>query len=67
MWTVIILVFWCIWRHRNDVVFNGVPAAHLTIRDRISTEFDRWRLAKLFRGTLFVFLDPSLLPWQLGE
>lgn len=67
MWTAIILVFWCIWRHRNDVVFNGVAASQFAIRDRISLEFDRWRLAKLFRGTLFVFLDPSLLPWQLGE
>jgi hypothetical protein len=33
MWTVIILVFWCIWRHRNDVVFNGVAASQFTIRD----------------------------------
>jgi hypothetical protein len=23
LWTAIILVFWCIWRHRNDVIFNG--------------------------------------------
>ncbi|XP_071681455.1 uncharacterized protein [Lolium perenne] len=65
MWTAIILVFWCIWRHRNDVVFNGVAASQFIIRDRISVEFDRWQL--LFRGTLFAFLDPSFLPWQLGE
>ncbi|KAK1661991.1 hypothetical protein QYE76_050150 [Lolium multiflorum] len=66
MWTAIILVFWCIWRHRNDVVFNGVAASQFTIRDRISVEFDSWRLAKLFRGTLFAFLDPSLLPWAVA-
>jgi hypothetical protein len=33
-----------------------------TIRDKVQEEFDRWWLAKLFRGTLFVFLDPSLVP-----
>ena len=27
LWTVVLLVFWCIWRHRNDVVFNGATPA----------------------------------------
>jgi hypothetical protein len=66
MWTAIILVFWCIWRHRNDVVFNGAVASHGAIRDKVREEFERWRLAKLFRGTFFVFLDLTVVPWQDG-
>jgi hypothetical protein len=67
MWTAIILVFWSIWRHINDVVFNGAVASHGAIRDKVREEFERWRLAKLFRGSLFVFLDPTVVPWQHGE
>jgi hypothetical protein len=62
MWTAIILVFGSIWRHRNDVVFNGAVASHATIRDKVREEFERWRIAKLFRGMLFVFLDPTVIP-----
>jgi hypothetical protein len=39
MWTAIILVFWCIWRHRNDVVFNGATPAAAAIRHRIMEEY----------------------------
>lgn len=35
LWTAIILVFWCLWRHRNDVVFNGVLPRAETIKTRI--------------------------------
>jgi hypothetical protein len=37
----------------NDVVFNADVAPHSVIRDKVREEFDRWRLAKIFRGTLF--------------
>jgi hypothetical protein len=55
MWTSSILIFWCIWRHRNDVVFNGASPSQRSIRENIKAEYDRWRLAKLFRGALFFF------------
>jgi hypothetical protein len=58
MWTAIILVFWCIWRHRNDVVFNGVVPSQLAIKERIKEEHDRWQLAKIFHGTAFGFPLP---------
>jgi hypothetical protein len=67
MWTAIILVFWCIWRHRNDVVFNSVALSQMTIRANIMLEFDRWRRAKLFRSEVFGFPDPVDRPWQWGE
>jgi hypothetical protein len=53
--------------HRNDVVINGAVASQSAIRDKVREEFDRWRLAKLFRGMLFVFHDSSVTPWQHGE
>jgi hypothetical protein len=64
MWTVIILVFWCIRRHRNDVVFNGVAPSQLAIKERIKEEHGRWRLAILFRGMAFDFLLPVAPTWQ---
>jgi hypothetical protein len=41
MWTAIILVFSCIWRLQNDVVFNGAMASQIAIREKIREEFDR--------------------------
>jgi hypothetical protein len=67
LWTAIILVFCCIWRHQNDVVFNGVAPSQLAIKDRIKEEHGRWWLAKLFRGMKFGFPLPVAPTWQLGE
>ena len=58
MWTAITLVFWCIWRHRNNVVFNGERPAVETIVQMIRTEFVAWRAARLFRGEVFGFQKP---------
>jgi hypothetical protein len=67
MWAAIILIFWCIWKHRNDVVVNGATALELTIREKIKVEYYWWRLAKLFCGVLFSFPEPVDLLWQAGE
>jgi hypothetical protein len=67
VWASIILVFWCIWRHRNDVVFNGAVASQMTIKRKIKDEFVRWQLAKLFCSDVFGFPQPNLFVWQLGE
>jgi hypothetical protein len=37
----VILIFWCIWRHRNDVVFNGVRPEVGAIRCRMKGEFQK--------------------------
>jgi hypothetical protein len=47
MLAAIILVFWFIWRHQNDVFFNGSVASQYTIKNKVCEKFDRWRLAKL--------------------
>jgi hypothetical protein len=51
----------------EHVVFNAVVASESSIREKIREEFDRLRLAKLFRGTHFVFPETSHVPWQHGE
>jgi hypothetical protein len=65
LWTAITLVFWCIWRHRNDVVFNGARPELGVILAKIREEYGRWRLARLFRSDSFGFPEP--LPWIGGE
>jgi hypothetical protein len=67
MWTSIILIFWCIWRHRNDVVFKRASPSQWSIRENFKAEYDRWRHAKLFRDTFFSFPDLVDLSWQAGE
>jgi hypothetical protein len=67
LWTSLILVFWSIWTHRNDVVFNLARLAVLAIKTKIREEYVRWRLARLFRSDSFGFPEPVELWWQLGE
>jgi hypothetical protein len=61
----IILIFWCIWRHHNDVVFNKVRPDVEVILARIREAYGRWRLARLFRSDSFDFAEP--VPWIVGE
>jgi hypothetical protein len=55
IYLAIILIFWCIWRHHNDVVFNGAWPDVVAIESRIRKEHSRWRLARLFRSDSFGF------------
>ncbi|PNT75813.1 hypothetical protein BRADI_1g38117v3 [Brachypodium distachyon] len=43
--TAIILFFWTIWRHRNDVVFNGAVPSVAKILQCIREELGRWKHA----------------------
>jgi hypothetical protein len=51
----------------TNMVFNGAMASQSAIRKKITEEFNRWRLAKLFRGMLSVSYETSVLPWQHEE
>jgi hypothetical protein len=51
----------CIWRHRNDVVFNGARPEVEAILARIREDYSRWRLAKLFRTDSFGLVEPVSL------
>ncbi|XP_044336008.1 uncharacterized protein [Triticum aestivum] len=48
-WTVITLVAWTIWKHRNDVVFNGALPFVDMVLERINAEGENWRAASLLR------------------
>ena len=67
LWTAITLVFWCIWRHRNNVVFNGERPAVETTWQMIRTEYVAWRAARLFRGERFGFQEPIPNGWIDGD
>jgi hypothetical protein len=54
LWTGIALVCWCLWRHRNDVVFEGASPSRETVLARITDEAELWRTAGLFRDALAV-------------
>ena len=46
-WTVVTLVIWSLWRHRNDIVFNrAVPSEEVVLR-RIDIEGQDWKAASL--------------------
>ena len=51
-WTGAALVCWCLWTHRNDVVFDGAAPSPAVVLSKISVEADLWRIARLFRSSL---------------
>jgi hypothetical protein len=50
-----------LWRHRNDIVFEGANPSLLTVTLKILTEDELWRVAGLFRGGL-----ASVDRWRVG-
>ena len=54
----ITLVFWCQWKHRNNVVFNNERPSVATVMQMIRTKFVAWKAAGYFRGELFSFPQP---------
>jgi hypothetical protein len=51
-WTATVLVCWSLWRHRNDVVFEGMAPSKDVVICNISEDAELWRAARLFRGIL---------------
>ena len=62
--TALLLVFWCIWRHRNDVVFNAAIPSARAIMCKIAEDYASWKHARLFRGDAFGFPEP-VTRWQM--
>ena len=44
-----LLVMWIIWKHRNDIVFNGATLSIQAVLDSIMSEGHNWRAAGLLR------------------
>lgn len=58
-WAIIALVAWQLWKHRNDIVFNGAsPSADVVLR-QIDLEGQDWRAAGLLRedGSMPIRVD----------
>jgi hypothetical protein len=45
-------ICWCLWRHRNDVVFEGVTASPHTVIRNIRREAELWKATGLFKAEL---------------
>jgi hypothetical protein len=54
LWTGVALVCWCLWRHRNDIVFERVEPSKSAVLSSIANEADLWRVAEMFRGSLAI-------------
>jgi hypothetical protein len=61
-WTGIVLVCWCLWRHCNDVVFEGVAHSLGSVIRKVLAEAEVWRDVRLFRARL-----ASVDRWRVGE
>jgi hypothetical protein len=63
----IMLVFLCIWKHRNNVVFNnGRPGVRKVIQI-VRLEFEAWKTAGLSRGEDLGFPLPPPLELLVRE
>ena len=62
MWTAINLICWSLWKHRNNVVFEGHRPSARAVTKMVETEADVWRAARLFRGSL-----GPVDRWRVGE
>jgi hypothetical protein len=51
-----------LWRHRNDIVFEGVNPSSGSVIRKILSETEVWRDADLFRARL-AYVDW----WRVGE
>jgi hypothetical protein len=51
-----------LWRHHNDIVFEGVTPSSGSVIRKILAEAEVWRAAGLFRAKL-----ASVDRWRVGE
>jgi hypothetical protein len=61
-WIGIALVCWCLWRHRNDIIFEGASPSSGSVIRKVLAEAELWRAAGLFRARL-----ASVDRWRVGE
>ena len=56
LWTILILVFWCPWRHRND---DSAKPSHHYVNQMIRSKVELKKLTLLFTGEAFGFRLPT--------
>lgn len=49
-WAKCLLGMWMLWKHRNDIVFNGASPSIARITERLGEEGRIWRKAGLMKG-----------------
>jgi hypothetical protein len=61
-WIDISLVCCCLWRHHNDIVFEGAPLSFGSVIRKILAEAEVWRAIGLFKVKI-----ASVDRWRVGE
>jgi hypothetical protein len=61
-WIGIALVCWCLWSHRNYIVFEGATPSVGSVIRKVLAEAEVWRVAGLFKAKL-----ASVDRWRVGE
>lgn len=64
--TIILLVCWELWKHRNAIVFDGASPSVAAVLRRTHDEGQTWHAARLFRSDLSVFFH-RLYRWNSRE
>ena len=64
--TMLLLVLWELWKHRNAIVFDGAAPSVERLIDKIKAESALCVMAGLFKGRLDEFLS-GLHRWRIGE
>lgn len=62
---IMVLVMWCIWKQRNDIVFEGATPSIPRLARTIEREGRSWRTAGLLKGDLDLFF--SSLSWWVAR
>jgi hypothetical protein len=57
-----LLLCWCLWRHHNNIVFEGATPSSGSVIRKILADAEVWRDAGLFRAKL-----ASVDRWRVGE
>lgn len=64
--TILSLVMWELWKHRNAVVFDSAAPSVKAVIDRVVSEGRAWKTAGLLKIDLGSFLG-SLARWAIGS
>jgi hypothetical protein len=61
-WMGVAIICWCLWRHKNDIIFEGAAPSLSAVIHNIHMEAELCKAAGLFKAEL-ALVDR----WMLGE
>ena len=64
--TIIALVWWELWKHRNGIIFDGARPCLECLLGRVRQEGQPWALAGLMKGNVTPFFS-RVERWETSE